>query len=341
MRRYNVVLRAGIVTLAAVAGLILAAAGPSRPAAAAQPGFAPGVPESFPLSACVQDKTPPYNPTTVGPIRRTTPGISQYILPAGMSYFGIGTQVGSKPLTNSLLVGDSGFHCLDSGGYDSSLALDWAELHSATDPNAHVFTYYAEDPSSNQDVALCSALLAAGMPVQEAVYAQKHPDCGPISAVTHPSSASSIPVTGTNLTMGYAVYSPAHNPLAENTTYTTFEVQLFHYDASNPAKAAHQAPITDIDCAEPFSKWASCRETLAEWVEEQLGRFYGAQPGFAAEAAAKLRDRMAASNNAEPLTEPADAAEVAHECKAPLNASAEKTLAPPGTVPGRAPLGAC
>src|SRR6266568_5530383 len=324
MRKYNSAFRAGTATVAVLGALLLAAASPARTASVAQPGATPDVFGPFPLSACVQDKTPPYELTTINPIPSTTPGIPEYLLPAGMSYFGIGTQVGSKPLRNSLLVAGSGFHCLDSGGYDSSLALDWAELHSAADPNAHVFTYYAEDPSGNQDVALCWALLTAGMPVQEAVYAQRHSECA--SPFARPSSASSIPVTGTDLTIGYAVYPPGKEVFGEGTTYPTFEVQIFRYDAANPEKAAHQAPITEIDCAEPESKWASCRETLAEWTEDQLDRLYGTQPGWAAEAAAKLRDRMATSNNAEPVTEPVEASEAAHKCTAPLNATAEKTL---------------
>lgn len=302
------------------------AASPAQGAPADQPGStASAFGPFFPLSPCVEDQTTPSPPTTINPIPKTTLGILGYILPAGMSYFGIGTQVGSEPLRNSLLVGDSGFHCLDSGGYDSSLALDWAELHSATDPNAHVFTYYAEDPSGNQNTALCWALLSAGMPVQEAVYAQRHPDCNPGSA--RPSSASSIPVTGSNLTIGYAAYPPGQDVLAEGTTYTTFEVQIFHHDAANPEQGAHQAPITEIDCAEPFSKWASCRETLAEWAQEQLSGLYGIGSGWAAEAAAKLRDRMSASSNATPATEPVEASQVARQCTAPLNATLEKTLA--------------
>jgi hypothetical protein len=316
--------RAGTATMVVLGAVLLAAVSPARTASAAQSGATADVFGSSPLSPCVQSKTPPYAPTTINPIPSTTPGIPEYILPAGMSYFGIGTQVGSKPLRNSLLVADSGFHCVDSGGYNSSLGLDWAELDSATDPNAHVFTYYAEHPSNNQEVALCWALLTAGLPVQEAVYAQRHPDCANLA---DPSSASSIPVTGTDLTIGYAVYPPGKEFFPGGTTYKIFEAQIFRYDAANLDRGAHQAPITEIDCAEPLSKWASCRETLAEWTEEQLDRLYNAQPGWAAEAAAKLRDRMAISYNGARVAEPVEASEVAKQCRAPLNAAVEKTLA--------------
>src|ERR1700722_8877463 len=112
-------LRVGTAAVAVLGAPLLAAASPARTASAAQSGATPDVFGPFPLSACVQDTSEPHVPTTINPIPSTTPGIPEYILPAGMSYFGIGTQVGSKPLKNSLLVGDSGLHCLDDGGYSS------------------------------------------------------------------------------------------------------------------------------------------------------------------------------------------------------------------------------
>ena len=82
-------------------------------------------------------------------------------MPAGLTYFGIGTQVGSPYLKNNLLVGPSSFRCT-TDGYRSSWELNWAQLVSPTDPDAQVFTYYPTSTSGNQSIGMCIALQDAG-----------------------------------------------------------------------------------------------------------------------------------------------------------------------------------
>jgi hypothetical protein len=267
-----------------------------RPRASADP-IDQNIFSSPALTPCLADQPPPALPSVLLPASKTTPGIPGYLLPSGMSYFGIGTQVGSPYLKNNLLVADSSMHCT-AAGYDQTLSLNWASLASTSDPGARIFTYYTENPKSNSqamvDPAMCQALLDAGELAQLDDYKNEHPDCfgGPATPPTTPSYTSVLPVAGTTLSIAYAFY-PANQDALHRDVYPTLDALIFRYtDPATPAASNPLVPVTSMSCALPFQKEVFCQETLREWVRTQLPVIYGTTEGQAERASAALRARI-------------------------------------------------
>ena len=316
--------------LAVITGLAMAIPGvaAAAPAGPHQDPFGLAVP----LKPCHPDTSPPYYPVTLRPAATQTLGFPGYLMPAGMSYFGIGTQVGSPYLKNSLLVGDSSFQCT-SDGYDQSLTLNWAQLTSPTDPAAKVFTWFSTK-AVKQQFATCEALIDAGETAQFDDYEQVNPICDQLNV--RPSHAVDLPVAGTPLSIGYAVY-PANQPLMPGPArYPTLEVSIFEYtDPLTGTLPNPPVPITSIQCALPFAQQASCLETLAEWVQTQLTSFYGTTAVQATRANAALRAQIQEDPNPAPLPAgPGGAtAATATGCTAPLNEGIESKLAELKPIP--------
>lgn len=293
------------------------------------------------VTPCLADQPPPALPSVLLPTSTTTLGIPGYLLPSGMSYFGVGTQVGSPYLKNNLLVADSSMHCT-AAGYDQTLALNWASLASTSDPGAHVFTYYTESPQPNSEAmgnpSMCRALLGAGELAQLDDYKNAHPGCfgGPATPPATPSYTSVLPVAGTTLSIAYAFY-PADQDELHRDLYPTLEVLIFRYmDPSTPAESSPPVPVTSMSCALPFQKETSCQETLSEWVRTQLPTIYGTTDGQAERASAALRARIQGQARLPPVplaTPAAGEAAPAEGCTAPLNAGVETNLADLKKIP--------
>jgi hypothetical protein len=308
--------------------LIAGAAMAATPgAAAATPGTAVATPPPFGLATlkpCQPDTSAPALPVHLRPGVTATPGIAGYLMPAGLTYFGIGTQVGSPYLKNNLLVGPSSFRCI-ADGYRSSWGLNWAELASPTDPDAQVFTYYSTSTSGNRSVEMCIALEDAGETAQLDDYRRVNPDCDGLP--DRPTYQSLMPVAGTPLSVGYAVFPPGQEILTTQSPYSTEEVSIFEYtDPLTGTAPSPPVPVTYIGCALPFGRQASCLETLAEWVQTQLPAVYGTTQAQATRANAALRAQIQQDLGPAPLSAvPAEAP--ATGCTAPLNEGVESTLA--------------
>ncbi len=277
------------------------------------------------LTPCQPDTSAPYLPVRLRPGVTATPGIAGYLMPAGLTYFGVGTQAGSPYLKNNLLVGPSSFQCT-ADGYDHSWDLNWAQLSSPADPNAKVFTYYSANANSNQEPETCMSLLDAGEIAQFDDYRRAHRQwCDPVTA--RPTYQSVMPVAGTPLSIAYAVFPPGQDVITTHSPYATLEVSIFEYtDPLTGAAPYPPVPITSIDCSLPFARQASCLETLAEWVQTQLPAVYGTTAAQATRANAALRAQIQQDPSPVPLSAvPAKAP--ASGCTAPLNEGVESTLA--------------
>ena len=333
----NGVRRFRLAVLALAAGLALVVPGTAA-AAPAQPQQGPfGMSE---LKPCHPDTTPPYEPVTLRPAATETTGIPGYLMPAGMSYFGIGTDVGSPYLKNNLLVGPSSFTCV-SDGYDQTKNGGWAQLNSPTDPAAAVFTWYyakiLDQQFGGQEFSMCQALTDAGLTAQFDDYKQAYPEaCDQYT--WSPSSAFDIPVARTRLSIGYAIYPAGQQIVTTPAHYPTLEVSIFQYaDPLTGASPSQQALVTSIGCSLPFNQAGFCTDTLSAWVQTQLTNFYGATEGQATEASAALRAQIQLSPGAvaQPAGSAAPAPSTAGGCTAPLNEGIESKLA---ELPAKKPI---
>jgi GDSL-like Lipase/Acylhydrolase family len=263
---------------------------------------APAQPQSDPFSTtttlapCNPVTSTPHEPVTLRPATARTDGIPGYLLPSGMSYFGIGTAAGSPYLKNNLLVGPSSFTCT-SDGYDQTNNSGWAELDSPTDPAAQVFTWYyaqiLDGETYTNDLPMCAALIDAGLTAQFGDFNETHAHaCDQYT--WRPSSAASIPVAGTPLSIGYAIYPPSKAGfLTTPAPYPTLEVDIYQYtDPLTGTPPSHQALATSIACAMPFTQSGSCTETLSAWVQTELTGFYGTTLSQAIRASDAVRAKI-------------------------------------------------